>query len=288
MYFNTDIKSKGQFSLVAEEYDLARPFYPQTIYNDAIKTIRRHGLKSGKLENVLEIGGGSGQATVKLRKFAAHLDCIEPGKTFASILRRRFRSNKKVRIFRTTFEQFESSYKYDLVASACAIHWIPKKTFYRRIRLLLKPGGWVLGIWHQPSFSDSVYEVIGDTIKPRFPQFWIPQNTHENQKLFEKGFYEFSKRKGFINCWHKTYARKRHLSPEICSALIWSYVDISSMKEGEKNKMKENLYKSLLKLPKKELVARDNFPVAMGQIDKEISPTKRLHLTPARAFRSAS
>ena len=265
MYFNSNIKCKGQFSLVATDYDSARPVYPEIVYKEAIKAMRKHGLKKTKLENVLEIGGGSGQATERLSKLAYHLDCIEPGKAFANILRQRFRSFKNIKVFKATFEEFESSREYDLVASACAIHWIPKRFFYRRIRSILKPGGWVLGIWHQPTFSDSVYKIIGEVIKPRFPKFWIPQNTRENQKLFEIGFREFSRKQSFINCRRKTYFQRRFLTADVCAALIWSYVDISGLTRSEKNHMRKSLQQRLQKLSAPELVVRDYFPVAMGQ-----------------------
>ena len=265
MYFNKDIKSKGQFSLVAADYDIARPSYPEVIYKEAITSMRKHGFKTAKLENVLEIGGGSGQATRRLSRLACHLDCIEPGKAFSRILRERFRSFKNVRFFQTTFEEFESTVKYDLIASACAIHWIPKKFFFSRIRSILKPGGWILGIWHQPSFSDSVYEIIEEVIKPWFPKFWIPQNSPENKKLFEKGFLEFSRKPQFFNCRQKTYSQRRFLSAERCAALIWSYVNVSDLSGVEKRQMRKSLLKDLQRLRTAELVVRDNFPVAMGQ-----------------------
>jgi len=265
MYFNEDITSKGQFSLVAAEYDLARPSYPAEIYKDALFSIKECTDDSHRLENVLEVGSGSGQATVELAKVSSRLDCVEPGRDFVRLLRERFSASERITVFETEFESFQSVVRYDLVASACAIHWIPKEHFYGRINSLLKPSGWFLGIWHQPRFSETVYEVIRKTIEARFPNFCIPRCDAENQKSFETGFSEFSRGRGFRNCWRRTYRSTRFLSPVAVASLIWSYVDIANLPDADRRDLHDSFNFGIHGLSHSEYIVEDNFPVAMGQ-----------------------
>jgi SAM-dependent methyltransferase len=265
MYFNDDITSKAQFSLVAAEYDLARPSYPAEIFKHTLLAIKERIEEGHRLENVLEVGSGSGQATVELAKISARLDCVEPGRDFVRLLRERFSASERITVFETEFESFQSVVRYDLVASACAIHWIPKEYFYGRINSLLKPSGWFLGIWHQPRFSETVYEVIRKTIEARFPNFWIPRCDAEDQKSFETGFSEFSNGRGFRNCWKRTYRSTRFLSPVALAALIWSYVDIANLPDADRRGLHESLNLGIHGLSLSEYMVEDNFPVAMGQ-----------------------
>ena len=275
MFFNTDTRGKLAFSSVAKEYDEARPVYPESIFRDAIAAMRKQGFPGRKPADVLEIGAGSGQATEQLQKRAVHLDVLEPGQAFAKTLRRRYGCCANTRIFETTFEDFEAARRYDLVASASALHWIPKKTFYGRIFKLLKPGGWFLGMWHLPLFSEAVYGVIRETISPRLPGFSIPRPSRDILKLFAEGYSEFSQKRGFVHCWQKTYSSERPLSAELCAALIWSYFNVDSLPKRGNAKMQTSLKSHLLGLPCEDLGVRDTFEVVMGQSPKASRLTKR-------------
>jgi SAM-dependent methyltransferase len=275
MFFNTDIRGKLAFALVAKEYDAARPSYPEIIFRDAVATMRKNGLSGRKLRHVLEVGAGSGQATEQLLTHALHLDVLEPGPAFARLLRRRYRDAADTHIHQTTFEAFRTAQRYDLVAAASALHWIPRELFYGRIFSLLKPGGWFLGVWHQPTFTNAVYEIIEDVIVPHVPEFWIPRPTREVRNLFATGYADFSRNRGFLNCRRKTYSRRRRLSAELCAALIWSYVDVKSLRASRIAGMQKQLERRLAAATPADFVVRDTFQVVMGQSPKTNRPTKR-------------
>ena len=275
MFFNTDIRGKLAFSLVAKEYDAGRPSYPSIIFSDAAAAMRQRGFSSRKLRHVLEIGAGSGQATEQLLPRAKHLDVLEPGAAFAKLLRQRYRDATNMRIYEKTFESFETVLRYDLVAAASALHWIPQEVFYRRIFTLLEPGGWFMGIWHQPTFTATVYAIIADIIVPRVPEFWIPRQTREVRALFATGYEDFSRNRGFRYCRRKTYSRQRRLSAESCAALIWSYVNIDSIHAKDCRSMQQAMKQRLASASRTDLVVKDSFQVVMGQAPKANRPTKR-------------
>ena len=265
MYFNDDISGKSAFALVPTEYDLGRPTYPSELYRDATYAMRAAFAGGSKLDRVLEIGSGTGQASGELARLSYRLDCIEPGKSFADVLRSRFASCEGVTVHETEFERFQTGCRYDLVASACAIHWIPKEFFYSRIHSLLKPNGWLLGIWHQPRFQNTVYDIIQETLVPRFPDFRIPRFGLEERELFDNGFEEISSRRGFMNCWKKTYSPSRVLLPSVATALIWSYVNVGGVAKGEVNDLQDALHRRISRLAIVDLSVIDHFQVVMGQ-----------------------
>jgi SAM-dependent methyltransferase len=275
MFFNTDIRGKLAFSLVAKEYDAARPSYPEIIFRDAVATMRQNGLSGRKLRHVLEVGAGSGQATEQLLTQALHLDVLEPGAAFVRLLRRRYRDAAETHIHQTTFEAFRTAQRYDLVAAASALHWIPRELFYGRIFSLLKPGGWFLGIWHQPTFTNAVYGIIGDVIVPHVPEFWIPRPTREVRDLFAKGYADFSRNRGFLHCRRKTYRRRRRLPAELCAALIWSYVDVASLRVSRIAGIQKTLERRIATASPADLLVRDTFQVVMGQSPKANRPASR-------------
>ena len=253
------------FEAVSSEYELGRPSYPELIFADFINSVGKSQSSENYFESALEIGSGSGQATAALAEMAGRLDCIEPGEKFVDLLHGKFGHLESVSIHRTDFERFETRTRYDLVASACALHWIPKEYFYNRIHSLFRPHGWFLGLWHQPHFSKLVREIIQETVAPKFADFSIPTYKTDTERLFDEGFRDFSDRRGFSNCQKKLYISERKLSALACSALIWSYVNIGHLSKRDRLSLQESLTKQLEKLSSGELCVQDHFPVAWGQ-----------------------
>src|SRR5687767_6420654 len=74
--------ARVMFDSVAEEYDRARPGYPPAMFED----LRSHGL--GPSSSVVEIGCGTGQATLHLAARAGSVTCVELGPDLAAVARR--------------------------------------------------------------------------------------------------------------------------------------------------------------------------------------------------------
>lgn len=262
MYFNDNITDKMGFNLVADAYDDARPHYPEVLYTDALNTMGIND-KNVKIDRVLEIGSGSGQATKKLTQWTQRLDCIEPGHHFAAQLRKKFK-NTAVSIYEQGFESFETDDHYDLIASACALHWIPKATAYRKITELLKPGGWLLAVWNQPRFTEEIDELIHSVFHSTLPDFSIPNCSQKERDFFEEGYNDFLAR-GFIDGYHHIYTEPRTLSSQTLINLIWSYVSPIHLSEHTRSKLHNQLTKAVDNLANTEHELTNFFPLAMGQ-----------------------
>ncbi len=72
------------FDQAAEDYQRTRPVCPPQLFDDLLESA---GLKAG--DRVIEIGCGTGQATVPLAGRGLAVTAVEPGHELAAIARRR-------------------------------------------------------------------------------------------------------------------------------------------------------------------------------------------------------
>lgn len=125
------------FDSVAEQYDAARPTYPDALLDDlvALAGIPRHG-------RVLEIGPGTGKATVALAERGFELLAVELGGELAAVARRRLAGFPAARIVVADFEQWKPERAvFDAVVAFTAFHWIAPEIRYTKTARLLRPGG---------------------------------------------------------------------------------------------------------------------------------------------------
>jgi SAM-dependent methyltransferase len=131
----------GTFDRAAKTYADARPGYPAAIF-DHLAT--HCGLAPGA--RVLEIGAGSGQATLELLRRGATVTAVEPGDALAAELQRRVDSDA-LRILVSKFEDVQvPEASFDLVASATAFHWVQPDIAVAKSAEALRVDGW-LAIW---------------------------------------------------------------------------------------------------------------------------------------------
>lgn len=132
-----DEEGRTSFDRKAELYDAARPSYAEAMV-DAV--IARSGIAAdGK---ILEIGAGTGKATLPFARRGRRMVALEPGANLAAILRKNLAPFPKVEIETTTFEAWGGADgSFDLVISAQALHWIDPAVRYAKAAAALRPGG---------------------------------------------------------------------------------------------------------------------------------------------------
>lgn len=133
------------FDDVAELYDRVRPTYPEPLLDDLVSLA---GLEPGS--RVLEIGPGTGQATLALARRGLELVCVELGARLAATTRRKL-AGFPVEVVVADFERWEpATAGFDAVVSFSAFHWLDAETRLERSARLLRPGGSlvVVGVAH--------------------------------------------------------------------------------------------------------------------------------------------
>lgn len=132
---------------IADIYDEIRPSYPEGLIQDVIS---KTNLKLS--DRLLEIGAGTGKATVQFGEKGFIIHAIEPGEDMAEILKSKCRNYPKVSLDVSTFEEwnFPDDEKYDLIYCAQAFHWLNTDIKYKKCYKLLKDDGYLVLFWYNP------------------------------------------------------------------------------------------------------------------------------------------
>ena len=139
----------GTFDTAVPLYDKMRPGYPSEIY-DTVFDYARIGAGS----RAVEVGSGSGQATLPVLKTGCALTAVEYGENFTDMLRDKFRDYEKFGVITGKFEDVPlEADSYDLVFSATAFHWIPEELGYPKVYSILKEGGAFARFANRPQIS---------------------------------------------------------------------------------------------------------------------------------------
>jgi len=128
------------FGSVAEQYDRARPSYPAAVFDDLAELA---GLEPGA--RVVEVGPGTGKATVELVRRGYDVTGVELSPDLAEVARR---NAPGAEIVVTEFERWQpATTGFDAIVATAAYHWIDPDHRYAKPLELLKPGG-TLAVLH--------------------------------------------------------------------------------------------------------------------------------------------
>ncbi|NOK62449.1 MAG: class I SAM-dependent methyltransferase [Chloroflexi bacterium AL-W] len=106
------------FDEVAQLYDAVRPGYPDALFDAVVEFARLPDDAQ-----ILEIGAGTGKATLPFAQRDYTMHCLEPGTNLASVIAHNLREYPKVTIEPVSFEVWPlREQAFDLVISAQAFH----------------------------------------------------------------------------------------------------------------------------------------------------------------------
>lgn len=155
------------FNRIPNDYE-ARPPYPSRVFE---LLVERCGVGAGS--QVLEVGPGSGQATIPLLDLGASVTAVEPGPDLAGRLAERTAG----RAITIVVEDFESApiaeVSFDLVASATAFHWVDPVLGPVKCGRALRDGGWLAlwwTVWGDPDRPDPFDEALRPVLEAKAPQ----------------------------------------------------------------------------------------------------------------------
>ncbi|RKR86020.1 methyltransferase family protein [Micromonospora pisi] len=125
------------FGQDAELYDQCRPTYPPQLFTD-LATLADLGPHA----RVLEIGCGTGQATLPLAQLGCHVVAMDLSPDMAAIARRNLAQFPNVTVVAAAFEDWQPpDGTFDAVLSATAFHWLDPDVRMIKAADLLRPGG---------------------------------------------------------------------------------------------------------------------------------------------------
>jgi len=124
------------FDRVALLYDQVRPGYPDALFDDIAALC-----SSGPGGRVLEIGCGTGKASVPLARRGYRVICVELGVNLAAVARRNLAPYPGCEVHVGAFEDWlEPPEAFDLAVAVQAFHWLNPAQALPKIAAALKPG----------------------------------------------------------------------------------------------------------------------------------------------------
>jgi SAM-dependent methyltransferase len=133
---NERVRLRAGFDGLAQLYDRSRPTYPDALFADLVAST---GIGPGK--RVLEIGCGTGQASVSLARTGCELLAVELGPQLAEIAAEHL-APYPAKVVVADFDRWTPAEAgFDLIFSATAFHWLDPATRYLRTADLLTPDG---------------------------------------------------------------------------------------------------------------------------------------------------
>lgn len=132
----------------ARLYDRARPGYPRALVDDVMAFAVAEGPVSA-----IEVGAGTGKATVAFAGAGVAVVAIEPDEAMAAVASENCRGLDAVRVVRTSFEDWPvEPGAFDLLFSAQAWHWIRPGVRCDLAAGHLRPRGTIALFWHRPDW----------------------------------------------------------------------------------------------------------------------------------------
>jgi SAM-dependent methyltransferase len=145
------------FEAGAAEYERLRPEFPEALFA-SIRDRAGHRLTG----RVLEVGAGTGRATLPLVRLGASIDVVEPSADMLSVLSDRLDAegySDRVNLRQATFEDVDPQARYDMVVAAQSFHWTDPTMRWSRLGSLIRPDGRAFLFWNGWSLNPAVHDI---------------------------------------------------------------------------------------------------------------------------------
>ncbi|WP_028552791.1 class I SAM-dependent methyltransferase [Paenibacillus sp. UNC451MF] len=226
---------KKTFNEVAELYDRARNQYPQELFDELFQQSGCHSES-----HVLEIGAGTGIATLPIAELGCSVTAVELGEAMAQVARHKLAKFDKVDVQVGAFEEWEPpiGMQYDLVLVATAFHWLDPSVRYTKIASLLRPGGHLAIVrYHHVAGGDlDFFDLVQDCYERFKPgvtkNFRLPDMENilsDSADLEASGLFNEPVRRSFIR--EETYNKQQYLD------LLSTYSDHLMMEDSERHRL---------------------------------------------------
>jgi SAM-dependent methyltransferase len=125
------------FEQVPDLYDRARPNYPPELFDDLAALAQLP-----PAARIVEIGCGTGQATLPLAERGYRITCVELGEQLAAVARRKLTSLENVEVISADFEGWQPPRaEFDAAVAFRSFHWIAPETRYTKTASVLREHG---------------------------------------------------------------------------------------------------------------------------------------------------
>lgn len=236
MYMDLRLK----FNEDVVNYEKMRPTYVEELFQDVI----RYADLNPRMK-ALEVGIGTGQATLPFLNTGCEMTAIELGENLAKFSAEKFSEFPHFNVIQSDFESVRlEPEQYDCIYSATAFHWIPQEIGYPKVHQLLRRGGILALFWNRPfpAQKDDLHEAM-QYIYAKYMPFSKEPTPHTEQKSLEMVYT--LEQYGFIDVNFKIYHQTRTFDAPSYVALLNTYSDHRSLPEEQRMGLEREMIEAI-------------------------------------------
>ena len=187
-------QASERFSRQAVQYDRFRPRYPDEFFECILAETN---LQPG--DSVVEIGAGTGLATLPLDEHVLVVFAVEPAQELAELGQAKIA--RQTRFVLGRFEECPLPERVKLVASFNAWHWVRPDTAIELVAQLLTPGDHLALVrtevlsWGEPRFEQRLADIFGawPKVMPHVAQSMEPISSDGRFNRFREFHFPFER-----------------------------------------------------------------------------------------------
>jgi SAM-dependent methyltransferase len=170
-------KTPEAYDLRAEAYQRSRPSYPPEVFH----TLGRE-IDFSPSHRIADIGSGPGTFTQSLIEYGNEVFAVEPGEGMRYVAERLLGNSPRFHSIAGTAEYTTLPDScVDHIAAAQALTWFDPEPARRELCRIVKPGGYLIGLWYNPTGDSAYMKEFGalhggwssryaGSIQPRYPR----------------------------------------------------------------------------------------------------------------------
>jgi SAM-dependent methyltransferase len=135
------------FGEAVEQYASARPGYPEEMITDVLEY-------ADPVDDVLEVGAGTGKATVAFAARGVAMTCLEPDPRMAARLAQECASFPRVTIEVDRLENYSRPVAFDALIAAQSWHWVEASRRWDLAHEAVRTGGAIGLFWNKYIVAD--------------------------------------------------------------------------------------------------------------------------------------
>lgn len=218
-------------------YDKFRPTYTEQLFKDITDYSSMQESKKA-----LEVGIGTGQATLPFLKTGCSVTAVELGGNLAEFVKMKYSDFANFQVVHTDFESYDGSpNSFDLIYSATAFHWVKQDIGLMKIFDLLKQGGTVALFWNHPFINcenDELHQEIRKIYMKYKPSDKMPMAFNADKcQEYQNALSSY----GFVDIVSKLYYKTRTHTGQEYISLLNTYSDHRAMPEDIKVRLEQEI-----------------------------------------------
>ena len=223
-----------------QNYDRWRPRYCANLFT---RILEYSGVGGGS--RALEVGIGTGQATLPFLWAGCEVQAVEYGANLAAYCKEKFAEYSGFQVYIGKFEEYEErKNSFDLLYSATAFHWMEEQAGYQKAYDLLKPGGTIALFWNRPAVDDPGGP-LDEKIQRIYNTYRPGMAGKPKQETPYRKRYELLLKYGFSDVRTELFFSTRELSAREYICLLRTYSDHRAMPEEARMEFEREMVQAI-------------------------------------------